>query len=76
MEDVAWLVAHRGLLGAEPVRHEGRVYALHHESAVKHGDQYDHNVELHQRYLKAGDSGDVEAVRELVSERLAKPQVA
>ena len=76
MEDFAWLVAHRTLLGAEPARHEGRVYALHHESAVKHGDQYDRNVTRYQRYVQAGDAGDAEAIRQLVSEGATKPQVA
>jgi hypothetical protein len=65
MEDVAWLVAHRVLLGAEPARHSGRLYALHHESAVKHGDQYDRNVDRYQRYL---DAGDVDAIRALTAE--------
>jgi hypothetical protein len=69
MEDVAWLVAHRALLGVEPVRHDGCVYALHHESAVKHGEQYERNVELYQRYVQAGDSGDPAAVRAIVAER-------
>jgi len=68
MEDVAWLVAHRVLLGAEPARHSGRLYALHHESAVKHGDQYDRNVDRYQRYLAAGDAGDVDAIRALTAE--------
>ena len=62
MEDVAFLVAHRALLGAEPVRHAGRVYALHHEMAVKHGPQYDANVALYRRYLTAAETGDPDAV--------------
>jgi hypothetical protein len=68
MEDVAWLVAHRVLLGTEPARHSGRLYALHHESAVKHGDQYNRNVERYQRYLEAGNAGDVDAIRALTTE--------
>lgn len=68
MEDVCWLVAHRTLLGAEPVRHEGRVYALHHQPAVKEGAQYDANVALYHRYLAAGDTGDPNAVRALITE--------
>lgn len=68
MEDVAWLVAHRTLLGTEPARHAGRLYALHHESAVKHGDQYDRNVERYQRYLTAAEAGDVETIRALTTE--------
>lgn len=66
MEDVAWLVAHRTLLEAEPVRHDGRVYALHHESAAKSGPQYDANVALYQRYLAA--AGNADAIRALVDE--------
>lgn len=62
MEDVAFLVAHRTLLGSDPVRHDGRVYALHHESATKHGPQYDANVALYQRYLTAAETGDPDAV--------------
>jgi len=31
-EDASWWCAHTTLLGAEPARHEGRVYALTHES--------------------------------------------
>lgn len=75
-EDMAWLIAHRLLLGAEPARHEGRVYALHHESPPKTGPAYEAAVDLYQRYLTAGDTGDVEAIRRLVAERTAKPQVA
>jgi hypothetical protein len=62
MEDVAFLIAHRALLGAELVRHAGRVYALHHESATKHGPQYEANVALYQRYLAAAETGDPDAV--------------
>lgn len=68
-EDFAWLICHRVLLGHEPVRHEGRVYALHHDSPPKTGLAYDDAVKLYQRYLQAGDSGDVEAVRALIAER-------
>lgn len=68
MEDVAWLVAHRVLLDTEPARHEGRVYALHHESAVKHGDQYERNVARYQQYLTAADAGDIDTIRELTAE--------
>lgn len=75
-EDMAWLIAHRLLLGCEPARHEGRVYALHHESPPKTGPTYDAAVELYQRYVQAGDAGDVEAIRQLTTEGTAKPQVA
>lgn len=75
-EDWAWLIAHRLLLGAEPARHEGRVYALHHQSPPKTGPAYEAAVKLYQRYLTAGDAGDVEAIRRLVAEGTLKQQVA
>ncbi|SET48890.1 hypothetical protein [Nonomuraea wenchangensis] len=68
-EDVAWLISHRTLLGAEPVRHEGRVYALHHQSAAKTGPAYEQAVALYQRYMDA--AGDGAAIRALISERAA-----
>lgn len=68
MEDFAWLIAHRVLLGAEPARHEGRVYALHHESAAKHGDQYERNVARYHRYLAAAEAGDTDMIRTLTAE--------
>lgn len=67
MEDVAFLVAHRTILGAEFPRHAGAVYALHHESAVKDGPQYDANVARYQRYLDA--AGDPAAMQALIAER-------
>jgi hypothetical protein len=75
-EDTAWLIAHRLLLGCEPARHQGRVYALHHESPPKTGPDYDAAVDLYQRYLTAGDAGDVDAIRRLVAQGAAKPQAA
>ncbi len=75
-EDMAWLISHRLLLGAEPARHEGRVYALHHESPPKTGPAYDAAVDLYQQYLTAGDAGDVDAIRRLVAQGAAKPQAA
>lgn len=68
-EDYAWLIAHRALLGHDPVRHDGRVYALHHDTPPKSGPAYDASVELYQRYLHAGDSGDPGAVRAIVTEQ-------
>ncbi|MFF5261350.1 hypothetical protein ACFY4C_20600 [Actinomadura viridis] len=65
-EDAAWLAAHKTLLGAAPARHEGRVYALHHESAVKTGDRYEANAARCYRYLQA--EGNVDAMRALVTE--------
>lgn len=67
-EDMAWLISHRALLGADPVRHEGAVYALTHHSPPKDGDAYESAVKLYQRYLEAGDSGNPDAVRALVAE--------
>ena len=75
-EDMAWLISHRALLGVDPVRHDGRVYSLHHDSPPKDGVAYDDAVALYQRYLQAGDSGDPDAVRAIVEEGFAKPQVA
>lgn len=66
-EDMAWLVAHRMLLG-DPVRHDGRVYALHHHTPSKTGPAYTAAVQLYRRYLAAADTGDVEAVRRLIAE--------
>lgn len=67
MEDVAWLVCHRTLLGGDPVRHKGRVYALSHPSAVKQGPQYEANVALYRRYLAA--AGNEAEIRALIAER-------
>lgn len=64
-EDVCWLVAHKALLGAPPVRHAGRVYALGHELAAKAGKQYDANKARHDKYLAAADQ-EPRAVRGLV----------
>lgn len=75
-EDMAWLICHRLLLGTDPARHEGRVYALHHDSPPKSGPAYDQAVSLYQRYLAAGEAGDVETVRALIAEKDEKPQVA
>lgn len=63
-EDAAWWVAHTTLLGQEPQRHVGRVYAFHHESSLKEGDQYSANAARCYEYLQA--EGDVEAMRRLV----------
>ncbi len=63
-EDAAWYVAHRTLLGEAPVRHPGRVYALHHEAAAREGDQYDANARLMDEYRAA--ASDPAAMRQLV----------
>lgn len=73
-EDAAWMSAHKTLLGAEPVRHDGRVYALHHESPVKSGPHYEAGYALIYRYHQA--EGDPEAMRALVTEGASSPQVA
>ena len=63
-EDPAWLFAHTTLLGSPPVRHEGRVYALHHDAATKEGDQYTRNA--HRCALYENASGDYDAMHALV----------
>ena len=67
MEDVAFLIAHRTLLRSGFPRHDGNVYALHHDSAAKAGPQYDANVALYQRYLDA--AGNPIALRALIVEQ-------
>lgn len=63
-EDPAWLFAHTTLLGSPPVRHEGSVYALHHDAATKEGDQYTRNA--HRCALYENASGDYDAMHALV----------
>ncbi|HEY9370054.1 hypothetical protein [Streptomyces sp.] len=72
-EDAAWWVAHTTLLGAEPVRHEGAVFALGHESAVKEGPQYTANFARCHRFHQA--QGDREAVWALIEEARAADDV-
>lgn len=62
-EDAAWMVAHKTLLGGDPIRHVGNVYAMTHESAVKEGPQYEANAARCYLYLQA--EGDVDAVSKL-----------
>jgi hypothetical protein len=66
-EDAAWFIAHKTLLGAEPVRHEGRVYALHHESPVKEGQNFEAGYARIYRYEQA--NGDQNAIRALLAEQ-------
>lgn len=66
-EDAAWYLAHETLLGRPPVRHEGRVYAMHHVAEVRAGVRYDANAELMERYRAA--AGDAAAMTQLVAER-------
>ena len=63
-EDSAWYAAHTTLLGAVPQRHDGDVYALHHETQLREGEQYEANAALRERYRAAEPSP--EAMRELV----------
>ena len=63
-EDAAWYLAHQAILGSPPVRHEGRVYALHHTAELREGPQYDANAALMERYRAAADNAD--AMRQLV----------
>ncbi|NII49749.1 MULTISPECIES: hypothetical protein [Frigoribacterium] len=52
-EDAAWYLAHETLLGEAPVRHEGAVFALHHQAESREGPQYDANAALMQAYREA-----------------------
>jgi len=63
-EDAAWYVAHQTLLGEAPRRHSGAVYALHHETQLREGPQYDLNAALMDRYTAA--SASREAMAQLV----------
>ncbi|WP_156155623.1 hypothetical protein [Frigoribacterium sp. MEB024] len=57
-EDAAWYLAHTTLLGEAPRRHEGMVFALHHQAEVREGPQYDANAALMQRYRDAAVGAD------------------
>ena len=57
-EDAAWYVAHETLLGETPRRHAGAVYALHHETQLREGEQYDKNAALMGRYTASMASRD------------------
>jgi len=63
-EDSAWFAAHTTLLGTQPRRHEGDVYALHHETQLREGEQYEANAALRERYRDAESSP--ESMRALV----------
>jgi hypothetical protein len=63
-EDAAWYLAHETLLGATPQRHEGHVYALHHEPQLREGPQYDANATLMASYRAA--VSDPATMRDLV----------
>ena len=66
-EDAAWYVAHETLLGEAPRRHVGAVYALHHETQLREGPQYDLNAALMDRYTASATSR--EAMAQLVFEK-------
>lgn len=63
-EDAAWYLAYETLFGAPPVRHDGNVYALHHQAEVRAGVQYDANAALMERYRAA--AGDAVSMAQLV----------
>ena len=68
-EDAAWYLAHQTILGSPPVRHEGRVYALHHTAEQREGPQYDANAALMERYRAAANDSAAngsDAMRQLV----------
>ena len=65
-EDAAWYIAHESLLGEPPRRHPGAVFAMHHATQLREGEQYDRNAALAARYRSA--SGDRERMRQLVDE--------
>ena len=54
-EDAAWYTAHTVILGQEPVRHDGKVYALNHKSANKTGPLFESNKKLCDDYFSASD---------------------
>src|SRR5690606_11353125 len=73
MEDMAWLVAHRLLLGCEPARHRGRVDGTAHKSPGKDGPKHHRDVARCRRYLQAAETGDSDADRRLTT-RTPAPQ--
>lgn len=69
-EDAAWFLAHGALLGAPPRRHPGRVFAMHHETQLRQGMQFDRNEQLFHRYRAASQSAEV--MLQLVEETSAE----
>lgn len=67
-EDAAWYAAHKTLLGKEPRRVDGVVYAFSHASALKEGPDYERNAQLCASYLNA--EGNVDAMVELAAQGL------
>lgn len=70
-EDAAWQLAHTTLLGAPPVRHHGRVYAMHHVPEVRAGERYEANAARMERYRTA--AGDRAAMAVLTGLAPAAP---
>lgn len=70
-EDYAFRIAHQTLLGHDFVRHQGAVYAQHHNDQPDKGTgpAYDACVQHYTRYLEAPDKT---AMRELVDGNLAQ----
>jgi hypothetical protein len=66
-EDAAWYKAHTVILGQEPVRHEGKLYALNHISANKEGPLFESNKNLCDAYLSIWDK---ESMQNLAKEGL------
>lgn len=67
-EDAAWYIAHTTLLGTEPMRIDGRVYAFTHVAAEKEGPNYERNANFCAQYLAI--SGNVDEMRSLASSGL------
>jgi len=67
-EDAAWWSAHKTLLGLEPQRVAGNVYAFHHSSQDKKGPTYSKNATLCAHYHKA--ESDIDKMRLLAAEGL------
>jgi hypothetical protein len=63
------LAAHTTLLGSEPRREVGDVYALTHDLQERSGPQYELNASLMQKYRDA--ESDAQAMRRLVFDRSA-----
>lgn len=59
-EDAAWYTAHTVILGREPVRHEGKLYALNHRSANKKGPLFESNKNLCDTYFSTSDKESME----------------
>lgn len=64
-EDAAWWSAHTTLLGKEPQRVDGNVYAFHHSSQHKSGPDYKKNATLCAHYHNA--QSDIEQMRLLAA---------